>query len=260
MRQQKSNEIPRKTLALGKIACYNRLREKIHESRRAVMRLIPKPSLARLPLYYRCLREALRQNISYLSSSELGERCGVPAVQVRKDLSYLSQKGRSGVGYNVADLAAHLESYLGLANEKDAALVGVGNLGRALALYPGFATYGLQIVTLFDSNPVHVGSEVGGRTVFAVDRLTNLVKRLGIRIGIIATPAGVAQAVAEDMVAGDIKAIWNFAPVRLDLPEDVFVKQEDLAASLAVLSHHIQQLKVAPLYDEVESKGSVASG
>ena len=97
------------------------------------MRPIPKPSLARLPLYYRCLMEALRQNISYLSSSELGERCGIPAVQVRKDLSYLSQKGRSGVGYNVADLAAYLETYLGLANEKDAALVGVGNLeiGRA---------------------------------------------------------------------------------------------------------------------------------
>ncbi len=224
------------------------------------MRSIPKPSLARLPLYYRCLMEALRQNITYLSSSELGERCGVPAVQVRKDLSYLSQKGRSGVGYNVADLVAHLEAYLGLANEKDAALVGVGSLGRALALYPGFGSYGLQIVTLFDNDPLKVGSEVGGRTVFSVDRLTNLVRRLGIRIGIITTPAAVAQAVAEEMVAGDIKAIWNFAPVLLDVPDDIFVKQEDLAASLAVLSHHIRQLKVVSEHDEIEVTASNACG
>jgi redox-sensing transcriptional repressor len=224
------------------------------------MRSIPKPSLARLPLYYRCLMEALQKNLEYLSSSELGERCGAPAVQVRKDLSYLSQKGRSGVGYHVGELAAYLEAYLGLANEKDAALVGVGNLGRALALYPGFGAYGLQIVTLFDTDPLKVGSEVGGRTVFSVDRLTNLVKRLGIRIGIIATPARAAQTVADNMVAGDIKGIWNFAPVRLDVPEDVFVLQEDLAASLAVLSHHIRQLKVAPGYEGIEDIGSDACG
>lgn len=207
---------------------------------------IPKPSLARLPIYYRSLKEAIASDIAHISSSDLGQRAGVPAAQVRKDLSYLEQKGRPGVGYDAQELAGYLEGYLGLVNEKEAALVGVGNLGQALVLYPGFSTYGLNIVVLFDNDPKKIGAEIGGRTIFDVDRLANLVQRLGIRIGIVATPAGAAQDVVDTLVAGGVKAIWNFAPVRLEVPNDVFLKQEDLAASLAVLSHHISQLKIAP--------------
>ena len=208
-------------------------------------RPIPKPSLARLPVYYRSLREAIATDLTNISSSELGRRAGVPAAQVRKDLSYLEQKGRPGVGYDAHELAGYLESYLGLVNEKEAALVGVGNLGQALVLYPGFGTYGLNIVVLFDNDPEKIGAQIGGRTIFDVDRLTNLMQRLGIQIGIVATPAGAAQEVVDAMIAGGVKAIWNFAPVRLEVPDDVFLKEEDLAASLAVLSHHISQLRIA---------------
>ncbi len=206
--------------------------------------LIPRPSLRRLPIYYRRLRQALAEGVEYLSSDDLGQSAGVPGAQVRKDLSYLAEFGRAGVGYPVAALAAHLEDYLGLLNDKEAVLVGVGNLGRALALYPGFRSYGLQIIALFDSDPAKWGELEDGRQVFPVDKLTDLARRLQVQIGIITVPDCAAQAIADAMIEGGIRVIWNFAPCRLRVPEHVFVKNEDLAAELATLSHHITQEKV----------------
>ena len=205
---------------------------------------IPKPSLRRLPFYYRWLRRAIEEGTTVVSSKELGSSIGVPGAQVRKDLSYIAEYGRPGIGYNARSLAAHLEEFLGLMNDKEAVLVGVGNLGRALILYPGFARYGLHIVALFDSDPAKVGQMVGGRQVFPVERLTELVGRLQVQMGIITVPADAAQEVATAMVAGGIQVIWNFAPVRLVAPEHVFVKDEDLAAQLATLSHHISRYKI----------------
>jgi redox-sensing transcriptional repressor len=206
---------------------------------------IPQPTLRRLPLYYRRLREAVQAGAAYISSEELGQSAGVLAVQVRKDLSYLSEYGRPGVGYSAQALAADLEEFLGLVNDKEAVLAGVGSLGRALALYQGFERFGLQIIALFDSDPDKLGELPNGRLVFSIDKLSNLVKRLQVQIGIITVPPEAAQGVADAMVEGGIRVIWNFAPVKLALPADVFVKNEDLAAELATLSYHVTRRKVA---------------
>lgn len=168
----------------------------------------------------------------------------MPGAQVRRDLSYLEEAGLPGVGYDARSLAAHLEEFLGLVNDKEAILVGLGNLGQALALHPGFKRYGLQMIALFDNDAAKVGQVVGDREILPVEKLSNLSQRLHIQIGIITVPAESAQEVADAMVAGGIKVIWNFAPCRLTVPENVLVKNEDLAAELAMLSHHITQSKI----------------
>ncbi len=205
---------------------------------------IPAPSLRRLPVYYRRLVQALEQGRSNVSSKELGDAAGVPDAQVRKDLGYLSYEGRPGVGYDVRLLAACLEEFLGLANDKDAVLVGLGNLGRALVYYPGFERYGLHIIAVFDSDPAKQGRLPDGRQVFPAEKLTDLVSRLQIRIGIITVPEAAAQAVADALIAGGVQVIWNFASCKLNVPRDILLKNEDLAAELATLSHHITQRKL----------------
>ena len=206
---------------------------------------IPYPALRRLPVYYRRLREAVTAGVAFVSSDELGSSAGVPAVQVRKDLSYLSICGKSGVGYDAKALAADLEEFLGLVNDKEAVLVGAGNLGRALALYPGFGRYGLKIIAAFDHDPARLGELPNGCTVFPMEKFVNLTGRLQVQIGIIAVPAEAAQDVADAMVAAGILAIWNFAPCKLNVPSDVLVKDEDLACELATLSYHITRHKIA---------------
>jgi redox-sensing transcriptional repressor len=205
---------------------------------------IPAPSLRRLPIYYRQLLQALEAERLVISSRELGDPAGVPDAQVRKDLSYVSYEGRPGVGYDVRLLAACLEEFLGLMNDKEAVLVGLGSLGHALALHPGFQRYGLHIIALFDSDPEKQGRLPDGRQVFPVDKLTDLVERLQVRIGIIAVPESAAQPVANALIAGGVQVIWNFSSRQLAVPQDVFVKNEDLAAELAELSHHITRRKL----------------
>jgi redox-sensing transcriptional repressor len=200
---------------------------------------IPLPSLRRLPFYYRRLAEALQQGLAVVSSEELGAAAGVAGAQVRRDLSYIREEGRPGIGYDARALASRLEEFLGLVNAKEAVLVGVGNLGRALASYSGFERYGLHIVVLFDQDPAKVGMTVGDRQVLPMTKLTSLIARLRIQMGIITVPSCAAQDVADLMVGGGIRIIWNFAPCRLVLPESILVKNEDLAAELATLSHHI---------------------
>ncbi|MBT9130423.1 MAG: Redox-sensing transcriptional repressor Rex [candidate division WS2 bacterium] len=205
---------------------------------------IPQPALRRLPVYYRRMLQAIEEGVPFVSSDELGKSAGVPGAQVRKDISCLSQHGRSGVGYDARSMASHLEELLGLVNDKEAVLVGVGNLGRALALYPGFSRYKLQIIALFDNNPSIVGQTVGDQQILPVEKLINLAQRLHIQVGIITVPAEAAQEVANTMIAGGIKVIWNFAPCRLTVPGDILVKNEDLATELAALSHRIAKHKV----------------
>lgn len=205
---------------------------------------IPAPSLRRLPIYHRRLRQALDRGVEIVSSKDLGESAGVPDAQVRKDLSYLELDGRPGVGYNTRSLAADLEDFLGLANDKEAVLVGAGNLGMALALYSGFERYGLRITALFDNDPARLGVLPDGRQILPVETLTELVRRFQVRIGIITAPEDVAQGAADALVAGGIQVIWNFAPCKLRVPADVLVKNEDLAAELATLSHHITRRNI----------------
>jgi redox-sensing transcriptional repressor len=203
---------------------------------------IPLPSLRRLLIYYRRLLLVNGQEETYISSNELAWAAETTPEQVRKDLSFLPSQGRSRVGYPAHKLAENIENILHLATDKEAVLVGAGSLGRALALYPGFAQYGLRIVVLFDNDPARVGQPVGNLQVLPVEKLSNLVERMLIRIGIIATPAEAAQGVADAMVAGGIKAIWNFTNARLDVPEDVMVRNTDLVPELLVLSHYVHDL------------------
>jgi redox-sensing transcriptional repressor len=219
---------------------------------------IPGPSLRRLPIYYRRLRQAVDAGESIVSSKALGDAAGVPDAQVRKDLSYLALDGRPGIGYDVRSLAALLEDFLGLVNDKEAVLVGAGNLGMALAMYPGFVRYGLQIVALFDNDPAKQDALPDGRQVLPVEKLTDLVSRLQVRIGIIAVPEIVAQEVADALVAGGIQVIWNFASCTLKVPADVLVKNEDLAAELATLSHHISQRKIRQANPAADASRKVA--
>lgn len=208
---------------------------------------IPLPSLRRLPFYYRRLVQALDEGATVVSSEELGASAGVAGAQARRDLSYIDEEGRPGIGYDARALASRLEEFLGLTNNKEAVLVGVGNLGRALASYVGFARYGLHIVALFDRDPAKIGMTVAKKTVLPVSALAERVSRLHVQMGIITVPSTAAQGVADALVAGGVRAIWNFAPCRLVLPDSVLVKNEDLAAELATLSYHITRRAPPPL-------------
>ncbi|MGE5554558.1 MAG: redox-sensing transcriptional repressor Rex [Betaproteobacteria bacterium] len=202
---------------------------------------IPKPSLERLFLYYRIL-EACREGCKeVISSDELGRRAGVDAAQVRKDLTYISQCGRPGVGYQVGELAVALETVLGVKQVTNAALVGVGRLGAAIHNYPGFARFGLRITALFDNDPALVGQRVGEHEIYHVDRLGEIVAGGGIQLGIITVPAQAAQMVANALVAAGVKGLWNFAPVTLRVPPGVIVRNEDLAVGLATLSWYLSR-------------------
>jgi redox-sensing transcriptional repressor len=202
---------------------------------------IPKPTLERLPLYYRRLLQWREEKVEVVSSADIGRSLGIDSAQVRRDLTYFGAVGRPGIGYKVDELIAYLEELLGLKNLNEAIIVGIGNLGRAICSYPGFAAYGLSIVALFDANPEIVGTKVAGKEIFHVRELRHVVERLNIQIGIITVPAVEAQKVANLMMAGGIRAIWNFAPVRLQVPEDVVLRSEDLAIGLATLSHYLSR-------------------
>lgn len=204
---------------------------------------IPIPTLRRLPVYYQQLLIVLGEGKKFISSEDLGKACGSAPEQVRKDLSILAGQGRSRVGYDIKDLANSIEEYLGLMNDKMAVLVGVGNLGKALALYQGFNQYGLRIEYLFDIDSKKIGQKVGSLQILPIDQLPELVKNLKIRIGIITTPPEAAQTVADAMVASDIQAIWNFSTLHLNVPKEVLVRDVDLSLELAVISHYISNLE-----------------
>lgn len=200
---------------------------------------VPKFTLKRLPHYYRFICDCLDRGIKFISSEEIAKAVQVHAVQIRRDLMLFGAMGTPGVGYSVIELKFKLEEILGLKNVNEAVLVGVGRLGRAIVDYPGFERYGLNIVALFDIDPEIIGSKINGREVFSVQELGHIVKRLHIKVGIITVPTPWAQSVADTLVKSGVKAIWNFAPVTICVPDEVVVRNEDLAAGLATLFHYL---------------------
>lgn len=199
--------------------------------------VIPKSTLSRLPIYYCYLQERMAEGQEFVSSSAMAESLSLGAVQVRKDLAGVSSvPGRSKVGFRTEQLLNDLKSYLGYDDYNEAVLVGVGGLGKTLLQYPGFKNYGLDVVAGFDVDPNVVGRTIGGKQVYAISQLERLVRRLGVKLGIITVPGPQAQGVADILVASGIKGIWNFAPAHITLPAGVIIKNENLAASLAVLS------------------------
>lgn len=205
-------------------------------------RPIPEATVARLPIYLRSLLDlAESRGQLTVSSEELADLAGVNAAKVRKDLSYLGSYGTRGVGYDVEYLLYQITRELGLTQDWPAAIVGIGNLGRALASYKGFSERGFRISALFDVDDEVVGTEVGGQKVRHLDELKDAVVEEGICIGIIATPPMAAQEVAEHFVDAGIKSILNFAPAVVNVAPDVNVRKVDLSIELQILSFYQQR-------------------
>jgi len=196
-------------------------------------------TLQRLPTYLHYLKSLHKEDYPYISATNLADALNLNDVQVRKDLAQISSGGKPKIGYNKANLIFDLEQYLGYNKTDSAVIVGAGNLGKALLTYSGFAEYGLEIVAAFDKDESLIGTNVHGKQIFSLDKLPNLCERLNVKIGIITVPAPHAQEVCDKMTACGICAIWNFAPAHLTVPNNVLVQNENMAASLAILTKHL---------------------
>jgi len=196
---------------------------------------VPLPTLRRLPRYHQFLARLRDQGQEQVSAAHMAEILGVHHTQVRKDLTLAGCLGRPKVGHRVTELLTAIETFLHWDNQSDAFLVGVGSLGTALLKYPGFGQAGARIVAAFDHDPAKAGSRIGEIPVLPMDKLASLAQRMHIAVGILTVPADAAQAAAELMVDGGIRAIWNFAPITLDLPREIIVENLELFASFALL-------------------------
>jgi redox-sensing transcriptional repressor len=191
------------------------------------------------------------RSVSTVSSEELAAVAGVNSAKLRKDLSYLGSYGIRGVGYDVATLTEQISRTLGLTVHRSVALIGVGNLGQALAGYAGFATRGFQIAALLDADPARIGSHLRGLTVCDVADLHEIVTEKAITIGVLAVPAAAAQDVCDRLVDAGVTSILNFAPVVLAVPTHVHLRKVDLAAELQILSFHETRRAAAALAEAV---------
>ncbi|MEG1985887.1 MAG: redox-sensing transcriptional repressor Rex [Clostridia bacterium] len=204
---------------------------------------ISQETLQRLPSYFRFLKELHSQGIESVSSTVIADKFKMNSVSVRKDLACVSADGgKPKTGFNVGELILKISSFLGYDNVDDAILVGVGKLGSALLGYKGFGNYGLNIVASFDVDDNIINGNDKGFKVFNISKLPNLVNRLKIKIGIITVPAESAQDVCDLMINSGIKAIWNFSPTQLVVPNNIAIKNEDIAASLAILSQKLAEI------------------
>src|SRR5699024_9038877 len=217
-------------------------------------RAIPEAAVARLAVYLRLLTTMADQGATTVSSEELSNAAGVNSAKLRKDLSYIGSYGTRGVGYDVAVLLGEIERILGLNRAHGCAVVGIGNLGHALANYGGFPGRGFPIEALFDVDPDLVGVPVGGVSVAHLDDIPRQCSDRGISIGVIATPAHAAQTVCDRLVEGGVHSILNFAPLVLQVPDHVEVRKVDLAVELQVLAFH------AARRTDGELSGSQAAG
>jgi redox-sensing transcriptional repressor len=204
-------------------------------------RPIPEATVGRLPIYLQVLVDIAESGAGTVSSEELAEAAGVNSAKVRKDLSHLGSYGTRGVGYDVAYLIHQIRRELGLTQDWPIVIAGIGNLGHALANYRGFPERGFSVAALVDVDPSKVGQQVGQLPVHHVDELPELVRSLGIAIGVIATPASAVQEVADRMAEAGIRSILNFAPAVIVVPEGVSVRKVDLAVELQILAFYEQR-------------------
>ena len=202
-------------------------------------RKISKAVLKRLPGYLAYLKSMPEDAPANISATALANALGMGEVQVRKDLAMVSDGGRPKIGYLRQSLIEDIEQFLGYDNTTDAVLIGAGKLGQALMGYRGFDEYGLNILAAFDANPQMDRSEEG-KPIYHISKLESFCRTHKVLMGIITVPAEAAQEVADQLIAGGIKAIWNFAPAHLDVPPNTLVQYENMATSLAVLSVHLQ--------------------
>ncbi|MFN2495680.1 MAG: redox-sensing transcriptional repressor Rex [Pseudonocardiaceae bacterium] len=222
------------------------------------IRAVPEAAVARLAVYLQVLTSLIGQGVTTISSEELAGVAGVNSAKLRKDLSYVGSYGIRGVGYDTALLVEHIQRLLGLTRHHSVAVVGIGNLGHALANYGGFPGRGFPVTALFDVDDDLIGISVGGVIVDHVDSVPRVCVQRGVTIGVICTPLEAAQSVCDLLVVGGVRCILSFAPVVLQAPADVEVRKVDLAVEMQILSFHEARrsrdgevLTVAPPVDEI---------
>jgi redox-sensing transcriptional repressor len=208
---------------------------------------IPDATVARLPVYLRILTGLAESGMKTISSDVLAASAGVGPAKLRKDLSHLGSYGTRGVGYDVDFLVYQISRALGLTQHYSVVIVGVGNLGHALAGYAGFSTRGFRIVALLDADPARTGEAIADLRVRHVDELEAVIREHDVQIGVIATPAAVAQNVCDRLVAGGVTSVLNFAPVVLTVPDEVDVRKVDLSIELQILAFHEQRKALSAL-------------
>lgn len=206
---------------------------------------MPEPSLRRLPIYYHLLQTMLAAGVTQVSTTGIAGPLQLDPTQVRKDLEATGIAGRPKIGYSLPELIRQIEEFLGWHQTKEAVLVGAGSLGRALLGYGKFRQLGFHLVAAFDHDPEKVGITIGGTEVLPLDRLVERCRAMGVRLGVITTPASDAQTVANMLVEAGIRAIWNFAPVHLQAPPTVLLQNEDLYRSLSSLSFRLERMLAA---------------
>ena len=230
--------------AFQKTLCYNRYKfisiknvskEVLHMERKEISKAV----LKRLPGYLSYLKSLPEGTATYISATTLANALGMGEVQVRKDLAMVSDGGRPKVGYLRENLIEDISQFLGYDNTTDAILIGAGKLGQALLGYNGFEAYGLNILAAFDAAPAAERTDEG-KPIYHIGKLESFCRSHNVLMGIITVPAEHAQQVCDKLIAAGIKAIWNFAPIHLDVPANILVQNENMATSLAVLSMHLQ--------------------
>lgn len=202
-------------------------------------KMIPDIVVGRLPIYLRALQRMLAENRHVTSSQELGERLGISAAQIRKDLSQFGEFGKQGTGYSIDYLAEQIRLILHIDRVWDIVVVGAGDIGSAVARYQGFANRSMRVAMIFDNDPGKIGSKIGSFTVQDINDLETAVREAGIKVAMIATPSKNAQEVADLLIAGGVKAILNYAPISLSVPEDVRLQYIDPAIHLQRMTYYL---------------------
>ena len=200
---------------------------------------VPEPTLRRLPWYLSNIKLMKEEGEQYVSSTQISKEINIDASQIAKDLSYVNISGRTRVGYNIDALIEVLESFLGFTNMHKAFLFGVGSLGAALLRDSGLHHFGLEIVAAFDVNPELVGKDLNGIPIYHSDDFEAKMKEYDVNIGVLTVPINIAQEITDKMVDGGIKAVWNFTPFRIRVPENIVVQNTSLYAHLAVMFNRL---------------------
>ena len=208
---------------------------------RKVVDKVPEPTLRRLPWYLSNAKLMKEQGETYVSSTQISRQINIDSSQIAKDLSYVAISGRTRVGYEIDQLIKVLEDFLGFTNMHKAYLFGVGNLGGALLSDSGLVHFGLEITGAFEVNPDLVGTHIGGIPIHHTDDFERFMKNSKVNIGVLTVPINYAQEVTDKMVAAGIKAIWNFTPFRIRVPEGIVVQNTSLYAHLAVMFNRLNE-------------------
>ncbi|MEW5827660.1 MAG: redox-sensing transcriptional repressor Rex [Chloroflexota bacterium] len=200
---------------------------------------VPDIIIGRLPIYLRALQRLAEKGFETTSSQELGERVGISAAQIRKDISQFGEFGKQGTGYNIAYLTERIQEILKVDRVWDVAVIGAGDMGHALARYPGFAHRGFKVTMVFDNDPAKVGQMAGNFVIQSTEVMVEVIRQSGIKIAMLTVPATAAQGVAEELVKAGVHAILNYAPISISVPPDVRVQHIDPATHLQRMTYYL---------------------